>query len=210
MKEFGGFLQFLEIYFRGPTGLAEYREMFLCKGDPRSGRVKDRGGVWVGGLDTYVSTFIKSLRSLREWNIFMGVGYWVEHGVHEPILDKMLYDRLSFDFDNEESPLSAVAEALGFASFLYKNHGVKPLVFETGFKGAHVIVPLSRPVKWESYHLLWRNFYDNMPPVTRKMIDLNMLQWNRVDRVPLTYNVKEEGRRFCKIIYPQRVHVEGF
>ncbi|MEM4854722.1 MAG: DNA primase noncatalytic subunit PriX, partial [Sulfolobales archaeon] len=35
-------------------------------------------------------------------------------------------------------------------------------------------------------------------------------QWNRVDRVPLTYNIKEEGTRFCRIIYPRKFTWNNF
>ncbi|MEM4959785.1 MAG: hypothetical protein QXX12_07965, partial [Nanopusillaceae archaeon] len=118
MSKLEGFLGFLKEYFRGPMGVAEYREMFICRGDPHSSRVKDRGVVWIHGVDTYLSTYVKSLGRLKEWNIYMGVGFLSEHGLTTPVVEKMLYDRLAFDFDSEESPLTAVSEALGFARLI--------------------------------------------------------------------------------------------
>ncbi|MEM4487460.1 MAG: DNA primase noncatalytic subunit PriX [Desulfurococcaceae archaeon] len=197
------FIEYLREYFRGPTGLAEDRELFICRGDPASSRVKDRGVVWLHGLDAYLSTYVKSLRRLKERNIYMGVGFLSEHGETAPVVDKMLYDRLSFDFDSEDNPTNAVVEALGFAQYISTKYKATPIVFETGFKGAHVVVPLSKPVDWEGYQLLWKHLYGEIPLETRKLVDVNMLQWNRVDRVPLTYNVKENDARFCRVIYPR-------
>ncbi|MEM4429599.1 MAG: DNA primase noncatalytic subunit PriX [Thermofilaceae archaeon] len=210
MSKLEEFLGFLKEYFRGPTGRAEYREMFICRGDPHSSRVKDRGVVWIHGVDTYVPAYIKTAKALREWNIYMGVGFLAEHGLTSPVLEKMLYDRLSFDFDSEESPLTAVAEALGFAQYISAKYNATPIVFETGFKGAHVVIPLLKPVDWEAYQLLWKHLYNEIPAESRRLVDTNMLQWNRVDRVPLTYNVKENDARFCRVIYPRELSWEDF
>ncbi len=210
MSKLEEFLGFLKEYFRGSTGLVEYRELFTCRGDPATAKVKDRGVVWVHGLDTYLSTYVRSTRSLREWNIYMGVGFLSEHGLTTPIVEKMLYDRLSFDFDSEDNPTNAVVEALAFAKHINDKYEANALVFETGFKGAHVVVPLSKPVDWEAYQLLWKKLYNEIPVESRKLVDINMLQWNRVDRVPLTYNVKESGVKFCRAIYPREFSWEDF
>jgi len=210
VSRFEVFLSFLREYFRGSTGQAEFREIFICKGDPATAKVKDRGVVWLRGLDTYLSTFVKSTRGLREWNFFMGVGFLTEPGLTSPVLEKMLYDRLAFDFDSEEDPDTAVSQALSFAEYLNNKYSVTPIVFITGFKGAHVVVPLSEPVDWEVYQLLWKKLYNEMTVDQRKLVDVNMLQWNRVDRVPLTYNIKENNARFCRIIYPREFSWEDF
>ncbi|MEM4732750.1 MAG: DNA primase noncatalytic subunit PriX [Desulfurococcaceae archaeon] len=210
MRKLESFIEYLRTYFKGPTGIAEFRELFICRGDPSSSGVKDRGVVWLHGLDTYLSTFIKSLRRLREWNIYMGVGFLSEHGLTTPVVEKMLYDRLSFDFDSKENPENAIGSALAFAKAIESEYGATPVVFETGFKGAHVVVPLSRPVDWEVYQLIWRQLYSRISAESRGFVDLNMLQWNRVDRVPLTYNIKEEGTRFCRIIYPRKFTWNNF
>ncbi|MEM3974760.1 MAG: DNA primase noncatalytic subunit PriX [Ignisphaera sp.] len=210
MSRFEVFLSFLREYFRGSTGLAEHRELFICRGDPHSSRVKDRGVVWIHGLDTYLYTYIKSTKSLQGWNIYMGVGFLSEHGLTTPVVEKMLYDRLAFDFDSGDNPTSAVVEALGFAKHISTKYNATPIVFETGFKGAHVVIPLSTPITWDAYQLLWKHLYNEIPPETRKLVDMNMLQWNRVDRVPLTYNVKTQGSRFCRVIYPRELSWEDF
>ncbi|MEM4846883.1 MAG: DNA primase noncatalytic subunit PriX [Thermosphaera sp.] len=210
MSKLDLFIEYLREYFRGPMGVVEYRELFICRGDPATAKVKDRGVVWVHGLDTYLSTYVRSTRSLREWNIYMGVGFLSEHGLTTPVVEKMLYDRLSFDFDSEDNPTNAVVEALAFAKHINDKYEANALVFETGFKGAHVVVPLSKPVDWEAYQLLWKKLYNEIPVESRKLVDINMLQWNRVDRVPLTYNVKESGVKFCRAIYPREFSWEDF
>ncbi|MEM2288696.1 MAG: hypothetical protein QW503_06385 [Sulfolobales archaeon] len=210
MGRIGVLANYVGEYFRGSTGLAEYREMFICRGDPATARVRDRGVVWIHGLDIYLSTYIKSLKDLKNWNIFMGVGFVSDPVNPDPEPGKMLYDRLAFDFDSEEDPGTAISQALSFARYLNENYSTTPLAFESGFKGAHVVVPLSKTVDWEVYQLLWRKLYNEMPPETREIVDMNMLQWNRVDRVPLTYNVKDSGVRFARIIYPREFSWEDF
>ncbi|MEM0214305.1 MAG: hypothetical protein QW348_08680 [Ignisphaera sp.] len=163
--------------------------------------------VWIHGLDTYITTYVKNLKM---WNIFMGIGFIADPLDPDLSVEKMLYDRLSFDFDDEANPREAVEWGLGFAKIIEDRYGATPLVFESGFKGAHVVIPLSRPVEWGVYQLLWRHLYVEIPPEARRLIDLNMLQWNRVNRVPLTYNVKESGARFCRIIYPRKFTWDNF
>ncbi|MEM1842251.1 MAG: DNA primase noncatalytic subunit PriX [Ignisphaera sp.] len=204
------FINYIREYFKGSMSGAEYREMFICKGDPHSSKVKDRGVVWIHGLETYLSVYIKSVRELRNWNIYMGIGFVSDSVDPEPEIGKMIYDRVSFDFDSEENPDTAVSTALSFARYLNEKYNTTPLVFETGFKGAHVVVPLSKPVDWEIYQLLWKKLYNEILVEARGLVDMNMLQWNRVDRVPLTFNVKENDARFCRIIYPKKFSWESF
>lgn len=210
MNRFEMFLNFMREYFRGPMYNVEYREMFICRGDPSTSNIKDRGVVWLHGLETYLSTYIKSLKDLKNWNIYMGIGFVIDPGLTNPVLEKMLYDRVSFDFDSEENPNTAVSTALSFAKIIREKYNTIPLVFESGFKGAHVVIPLLKPVDWEIYQLLWKKLYSEIPVEARGFVDMNMLQWNRVDRVPLTYNIKELGSRFCRIIYPQELSWEVF
>ncbi|MEM4854712.1 MAG: hypothetical protein QXE75_04765, partial [Sulfolobales archaeon] len=207
MSRLRDFLEFLREYFKGPAVYAEYRELFISMGDPSTSCFRDRGVVWIHGLDTYITTYV---RNLKAWNIFMGVGFIADPLDPDLSVEKMLYDRLSFDFDSEEDPGTAISQALSFAEYLNNRYSTTPIVFESGFKGAHVVVPLSQPVEWEVYQLLWRHLYVEIPPEARRLVDLDMLQWNRVDRVPLTYNIKEEGTRFCRIIYPRKFTWNNF
>ncbi|MCW1308383.1 MAG: DNA primase noncatalytic subunit PriX [Candidatus Parvarchaeota archaeon] len=201
------FLNYFKEYFRGFVK-AEYREVFLCEGDPGSSRRRERSVVWVRGIETYVPIFIKDKRDLVKWNVFLGVGY---SSSLEITLDNVMYDRISFDFDFEEDPSKAVNQSLDFARSVESEYDSTPLVFLSGFKGAHVVVPLSRGINWETYRLVWKHLIDRHVSLNSKhMLDMNMLQWNRVDRVPLTYNVKEGKVRYCSIIYPREFSWEDF
>lgn len=52
------FLRFLEECFRGPTGSAEFREVFICRGDPMGREFGDGRVLWVHGSGNYISTYI--------------------------------------------------------------------------------------------------------------------------------------------------------
>ncbi|MEM4976597.1 MAG: hypothetical protein QXT64_04660 [Desulfurococcaceae archaeon] len=147
---------------------------------------------------------------LRSVNLFMGVGFWLVSRGLEPDPSYMLYDRLAFDFDSGEDPEGAVSAAISFSSILSSKYGVTPVVFRSGFKGAHVVVPLSKPTSWEGYQLLWDHFYGLIPKEHRKLVDTNMKQWNRLDRVPYTYNNKEGRKALAKIIHPEGLTPQNF
>jgi hypothetical protein len=199
------FANFLRRYFKGPDNSWKMRELGWCAGSLRSCRFSREA--WSSdGVDLWVESYCK--KNLKRMNIFMGVGYWLDAGIFEPVLENMYYDRIVYDFDSEENPIQAVVDALGFAQKLKTVYGCEPIVFESGFKGAHVVIPLKRPVKWSDYQLIWRHLLKLLQ--SRRYIDMNMLQWNRLDRVPLTWNVKEEGARFCRIVYPREMGWEDF
>ncbi|MEZ0393693.1 MAG: DNA primase noncatalytic subunit PriX [Desulfurococcaceae archaeon] len=198
----GAFLNFVEAWFRGPGDRADiYREIFVVKGELHGEGFRDRGAISSAGLRSYLEQMIDDPRS---WNIFMGIGYWREHGHSSPPgPDKMFYDRLSLDLDSEEDPRKAIEAALELAKAIEDRYGATPLVLETGFKGAHVVVPLNPSTDWEGYRLLFEHLVGMLGRERATMVDRNMLQWNRVDRVPLTWNVKGNEARFCKIVHPR-------
>ncbi|MEM4592633.1 MAG: DNA primase noncatalytic subunit PriX [Sulfolobales archaeon] len=196
---FKEFLGFIREYFAGTMGQAEYREIFISRGDPKTSKTKSRDLVWIHGLENYLTAFVKTTRELREWNIYMGVGYSTQYELSP---NNMLYDRLAFDFDSEEDPDKAVNQALEFSKSIEAEYRATPVVYVTGFKGAHVVIPLTTPTTWDMYKLLWKTLLDRHVK-ERKLVDTNMLQWNRVDRVPLTYNVKDAGVRYCGVVYPK-------
>ena len=201
------FTNFLRSYFKGPDSSWKMRELGWCAGPMKSCKFSREG--WSSdGIDLWVESYCK--KNLKRMNIFMGIGYWLDAGTLEPVLENMYYDRIVYDFDSEENPTQAVVDALGFARKLKEAYGCEPIVFESGFKGAHVVIPLKRPVSWSEYQLIWRQLLKLLPSESRRYIDMNMLQWNRLDRVPLTWNVKEEGSRFCRIIYPREMTWSDF
>jgi len=200
-------IDFLIKWFVGPLGnYLIMREVGWCLGPLKSGRFS-RESLSVDGFRLWISNH---MNELKDMNILMGVGFWLDPNYLDPIENIMLYDRLSFDFDCEGGKEKAVKEALNFALSVEKELNVTPVVFESGFKGAHVVIPLSRPTDWEGYQLIWKYFYSKIPKDVKALVDRNMLQWNRLDRVPLTWNIKEVGKAFAKIIYPEEFNHKTF
>ncbi|MEM0467971.1 MAG: DNA primase noncatalytic subunit PriX [Pyrobaculum sp.] len=199
------FVEYLETYFTGPLKTARRREVFLAKGDIHNAVYKIRHVVSVEALEGYVTTFIRSDDLIKRWNVLMGVGFLI-HDYDDYNYITIRYDRVVYDFDSNDYD-AAVKSALNFASMLKQKYGVDSIVFSTGFKGAHVVVPLRRDIDWETYQTLWQQL---LVHTDRQYVDYNMLQWNRLDRVPLTYNIKSEGAKFAEIIWPRRFTWDDF
>ena len=206
------FMEFLRRWWRGPTGRGDLREFFYSIGDPRSPDArKSRGLYALAGVELELEKFL--FKRFRDTNMFYGIGFTYTFD-YEPKLQETLYDRIVYDFDSKENPGEALRRALEFARSLKERFGCDALVVSTGFKGAHVIVPLRKPVNWDGYQLIWKALL--APYNFKSLVDRNMLQWNRLDRIPYTYNVrqdKEAGevvRRFTRIVYPERLRVEDF
>ncbi|MEM3849402.1 MAG: hypothetical protein QXS42_06540, partial [Zestosphaera sp.] len=54
------------------------------------------------------------------------------------------------------------------------------------------------------------HFYGLIPSEYRKLVDTNMKQWNRLDRVPYTYNIREGRKALAKIIHPEGLTPKSF
>lgn len=205
------FLLFLRKWWRGPIGQGDMREFFYSIGDPRDeGAEKERGLYTLRGVELELE---RLFRSFRLTNMFYGIGFTYTFD-YEPKLQEMLYDRIVYDFDSRENPGEALRRALEFAKSLKERFGCDAIVVSTGFKGAHVVVPLRKPVNWDGYQLIWKALL--VPYSFRGLVDRSMLQWNRLDRIPYTYNVKRDKetgelqRRFTRIVYPEKIRVEDF
>jgi len=232
------FKRFLVEWFRGSAGAAGgvlgkatgmLRELGGCVG-PMKRCTFYRESVEYSGLLFWIDEIIEGVLSgrnrtgklraeqrglaIKSVNIFMGVGFWVDISKTAPEQGIMLYDRVCYDIDSEESPEKAVDAALTFAKNIEARCGATPIVFLSGFKGAHVVIPLSKPTDWEGYKLLWGSLFKALPREYRQLVDRNMLQFNRLDRVPLTWNIKEvDGvvkKAFAKIIYPEEFTWQSF
>ena len=222
---------FLIEWFRGPTGVEEqaggmFRELGWCLGAMKRCTFY-RESIEYAGLVFWVERVIDGVLSaksrasysidklfLENVNLFMGIGFWLDPSRLEPEQSVMLYDRISYDFDSDADPGRAVEAALAFAKNIEAAYSTTPVVFLSGFKGAHVVVPLSKPTDWEGYQLLWNHMLRLVSRDCRQFVDRNMLQWNRLDRVPLTWNIKDvDGvvkKAFAKIIYPEKFTWETF
>ncbi len=200
---------FLEEWFIGPLGLRHvFREVGYCIG-PLKKCIFHRG---VYSLEGFRLLLSENKRFFRDLNLFLGIGFLKpEVGYTEELkADYMLYDRLVFDFDQEGNPGKAVDVALKFARRIKKNYGADGIVVVTGLKGAHVVVPLAKPTDWEGYSLVWKALLKLLEGKERELVDYNMLQYNRLDRIPFTWNVKEGKRAYVRIITPRRIRPEEF
>lgn len=211
--ELADFLSFVKVWFTGTTGNLVYlamREVFWCRGDLRECGVRSREPWALEGLDLLFSKFIDDV---SEFNIFMGVGFWLitdRLGVPEDDeVNLMMYDRLFYDFDSEGEPEKARDVAVGFAESLRKSYDVVPLVVDSGLKGAHVYVFLSKPIKWDEYRGLWNHLLIKHCS-SRELVDRNVLQYNRLARIPYSYNIKEGKKVMSKVIYPKEVSLSDF
>jgi len=196
-----GFLEFLREWFRGFVGVGVYakREFGLLIGDMAAKTGFERDSMVLGGFELVYWPRVK--KRFSESNLFMGIGYW-ETGDTEPILENMYYDRIAYDFDSDWSPQLAVETAREFSKNVKEKYGADAVLVKSGFKGAHVYIPLKTPVQWEDYQVLWRSLLKLLPPEKQQLCDYNMLQWNRLARVPMTVNYKNGERRWAWIIQP--------
>jgi hypothetical protein len=131
----------------------------------------------------------------------MGLGYWETRDT-EPILENMYYDRIAYDFDSEWSPQLAVETTREFTKNAKEKYGADAVLVKSGFKGAHVYIPLKTPVQWDEYQVLWKALLKLLPPEKQQLCDYNMLQWNRLARVPTTINYKNGEKRWAWIAQP--------
>lgn len=204
------FMDFLRKWWWGPLGIGDIRELFFSIGDPRDNNArKDRGVHSFQGVELKLKNLFKHY---RDTNMFYGVGLLISFQELEP--KNMLYDRIVYDFDDEENPELAIRKAIEFAQSIERRFDCGTIVTYSGFKGAHVVIPLKKLINWESYQLIWKALL--VPYSFKKLVDRNMLQWNRMDRIPYTWNVKRDKetgelrRGFCRIIYPKKLRAEEF
>lgn len=201
MIQFEEFRNFVVKWFRGPLSLGEFREVFYSIGDPRGPGMKDRGVFRYNGFRQFLEEMAPHYRDL---NLFIGIGFVKPGHVSDDLAPEyLLYDRLVYDFDCEDDPYKGVEAALFFADKVREKYGADSVVYVSGFKGAHVTIPLAKPTDWEGYVLSWKALLTLLPREYKSMVDYNMLQYNRVDRAPYTWNVKDGRRAFVRIITPE-------
>jgi hypothetical protein len=197
------FLIFLDEWFRGPTRIGIYamRYFGLVIGDMEEEKKRfERDSTTLIGFEQLYWPRVK--RRFRDSNLFMSPGYW-ETGEVEPRREDVLYDRLTYDFDDEQSPQRAVEVAEDFVASIKKEYGADAVMAKSGFKGAHVHVPLRQPICWEDYQVLWKALLRLLPEEKRQLCDYNMLEWNRLSRIPMTVNYKNGRRSWAWIIRPR-------
>jgi len=201
-------MEFYTKWFAGPSNVCRgwIREMGICRGRMRECRFM-RFPVTLEGFVLHLEEVAKSF---RETNLFLSIAYYetVELEVRQ---DLARYIWIDYDVDFEEDPQKAKSIALEIARGIKRRYGCTPVLFFSGLKGAHIIIPLKHPVKWDEYVQLYRRLIAPYK-YARELIDDNMLQWNRLSRIPYTFNYKKEGGGFSYIfdLNGKRLRAEDF
>jgi hypothetical protein len=200
------FKEFFRKWWSGYGSVAKdmVREVGYCVGAmKRSQFVRDRG------LFEWALTAIP-WDKFKHLNLFMSVAYYLNIDDVDMALDKAMFDRVFYDFDLEENPKLAIAKALEFAKSLKARFVCDAVVVFSGVKGAHISIPLKKPVGWGVYSRLWDVLI--APYNFRRLVDPVVRDAKRLHRVPYTYNVKEDciGFSYIMDLNGRRVKMEDF
>jgi len=181
------FKEFFRMWWAGPNRVARemVREVGYCVGALKRDPFRRESGV--------VDYFLASLpwRKFRQLNLLMSNAMYLnvdDVGNYA----KALYDRLFYDFDLKEDPELAKKKALEFAQSIKARFKVDPVVVVSGIRGAHVHIPLKKPVSWQVYEALWTTLI--APYSFGKLVDPQVKDASRLHRIPYTHNIKYEEK----------------
>jgi len=176
---------FLREWFCGPLNLCYRVREFGYTLGPLKGAPFRRDTY---ALEGFLSEFRRVAGSgFRKMNAFLSIASYSDLEMSE-----LIYDALHYDFDCGEDPSKALEVAAEWVRVLKEAYGCDAVVYSTGFKGVHVVVPLKRPTDWEGYKLTYHALL-NLSREAKAINDWSMLQPNRLDRIPFTWNYKEVG-----------------
>jgi len=185
------FEEFFIKWFMGPLRLDDYRfrEVARTIGSMKLKRPRfERNYVtdWVGAL-TYVKEYY------RVENLYLSVAFYSEPRITEP-----KYQWLFYDFDYEENPDLAMRKALEFAESLKRRYGVDVVLIKSGHKGAHIVVPLKCLIDFKTYEYIWH--YLVQPYDFSLVLDKDICEARRLQRIPYTLNIKPGRKALAKIV----------
>jgi hypothetical protein len=180
------------------------REVGFCIGVMRQGNFVRDAGTLEWALNSIPFGYFRDL------NLFMSVAYYLNTTDVSEAEVWARYDRVYYDFDSKDNPKQAIDKALEFAKSLKDRFGVDAVVVFSGLHGAHVTVPLKKPVNWGIYERLWDVLI--APYDFKNLVDRKVREPKRIHRVPYTWNVKEDGKGFSYImdLSGRRIRVEDF
>ena len=124
----------------------------------------------------------------------------------EPVADRgeARYPIISLDFDCTGSPWSALKEALRIARALKNDYGVDAIIVRSGFKGAHLHIPLKGLATHQELRVIGYGLERMFKPREcngKPMLDPSSFEdYRHLIRVPYTFNIRGEGRRFAVIL----------
>jgi len=200
------FKQFFIKWWSGPSEVARdmIREVGYVLGAMKSGKFYRDAGVLEWVLEAI------PWKEFRKLNIFISTALYIDIGSIEQAEDKAIYDRIFYDFDSKENPKLAIEKAIEFSKSLKERFGCDAVITFSGLHGAHVTVPLKKPITWSVYSKLWDILI--APYSFGNLVDRKVKEPRRLYRVPYTYNVKEDGVGFSYImdLEGKKVRMEDF
>lgn len=200
------FKEFFRKWWSGPNWVARdmVREVGYCVGIMRHGNFARDAGLLEWALSAI------PFSEFRQLNLFTSVAYYVNVDDVSNAEVRAMYDRVYYDFDSKENPKLAIEKALEFARSLKSRFNVDAVVAFSGLHGAHVTVPLKKPISWNVYARLWDILI--APYDFKNLVDRKVREPKRIYRVPYTWNVKEDGSGFSYImdLNGRRLRMEDF
>jgi len=200
------FKEFFRKWWSGPNEVAKdmVREIGYCVGVMKQGNFIRDAGLLEWALK------VIPFYEFRQLNLFTSVAYYVNIDDVNNAEAKAMYDRVYFDFDSKDNPKLAMEKALEFAKSLKARFNVDVVVAFSGLHGAHVTVPLKKPINWNIYARLWDILI--APYDFKNLVDRKVREPKRIYRVPYTWNVKEDGTGFSYImdLNGRRLKMEEF
>ena len=206
------FKEFFRKWWEGPSGFAgnAQREIGICVGAMKRDSFKRE----LGNLN--IAFAIIPFKDFRKLNLFVSIALYPDIDLPAPDTSKALYDRLFYDFDSKEDPELARRKALEFAQSIKARFKVDPVVVFSGIKGAHVHIPLKKPVTWQVYEALWITLV--APYSFGRLVDPQVKEASRLHRVPYTHNIKYEededkvyeGFSYIVDLSGKRIRMEDF
>ena len=124
----------------------------------------------------------------------------------EPVAERgqAKYPVLTLDFDCGKDPWSAVGEAVRIAGILKRDYGVDSVLMRSGYKGAHLHIPLKGPASHEELKIIGENVIQVFKPGKCKgkpMVDTSSFNdYRHLIRVPYTFNIRGGKRRLALIL----------
>jgi hypothetical protein len=200
------FRGFFMKWWNGYGGMAVdmAREIGYCVGVMKQGNFVRDAGLLEWALKTI------PFNEFRQLNLFTSVAYYINIDDVNTAESKAFYDRVYYDFDSKDNPKMAIDKALEFAKSLKARFNVDAVVAFSGLHGAHITIPLKKPISWAVYARLWDTLI--APYNFRNLVDRKVREPKRIYRVPYTYNIKEDGKGFSYIVGldGRKLRVEDF
>ncbi len=169
--------EFFIKWFHGPLGLENYRYREVARTInavrlEKPGFERNKVCDWVTALPYIKQHYFSE-------NLYLSIAFYKEPAIREPVFQYLFYD-----FDFEPDPDLAIRKGLEFANSLRKRFGIDVVLVKSGFKGLQLIIPLKKPIDFETYSYIWN--YLVQPYDYSLVLDRKVCEPRRLQRIPYT------------------------